>query len=71
MHETVKRTDQKQALHQLKCLMGAMVEEASLKKCFIRRWGRDQALKTAKSRAEELSGVHGDWHFIRKRKNSG
>ena len=36
MHETVKRTDQKQALHQLKCLMGAMVEEASLKKVFYK-----------------------------------
>ena len=36
MHETVKRTDQKQALHQLKCLMGAMIEEASLKKVFYK-----------------------------------
>ena len=34
MHEIVKITDQKQALDQLKCLMGAMVGEGSLKKVF-------------------------------------
>ena len=36
MHEIVKITDQKQALDQLKYLMGAMVGEASLKKVFYK-----------------------------------
>ena len=39
MHEIVKITDQKQALDQLKCLMGAMVGEGSLKKVFYKMRG--------------------------------